>query len=182
MPSVVKKIASRELTESFKDAEGLVILGVNGLDMPENETLRGQLAEHGVRLRMVPNKIARRVLGDRGLEFPEGVFSGSTAVAAGDAEQTILAAKVVTSSPLRKSGKLTLRAGALEGIVLGESDAAALADVPDRDTLRSKILGCLSGPAQQIALLVNAPQSALARVLQAKIDADGGAGEEGGDA
>jgi len=182
MPSVVKKIAARELTDTFKDADGLVIVGVDGLDMPENETLRGQLAEHGVRLRVVPNKIARKVLVERGLEFPDGVFTGSTAVAAGDAEQAILTAKVVSGSPLKKSGKLTLRAGALEGIVLDEADAAALADVPDRDTLHAKILGCLSGPSRQIAMLLNAPQGAVARVLQAKVDAGGGAGEEGGDA
>lgn len=177
MPSVVKKIAARDLTESLVGVEGLVIVGVERLDMPENETLRGQLAEHGVSLRIVPNKIARRVLAENGYDFPEGAFVGQTGVASGNAEQAIMAAKVVTKSPLKKDGKVTLRAGALEGQVLGASDAAALADVPDRDTLRARILGCLSGPAQQLAVLVGAPQSALARVIQAKVDAAGGADE-----
>jgi large subunit ribosomal protein L10 len=148
MPSIVKKLAAAELTAALEDADSLVVIGLDGLDMPENEGLRNKLAENGVALRVVPNKIARRVLSERGMELPEEAFKGQTAIAVGTAETAIAAAKVVKDSKLRKDGKLVMRAGALEGAVLGAADAVALAEVPDKNTLRAQILGCLVGPAQ----------------------------------
>jgi large subunit ribosomal protein L10 len=174
MPSVVKKMAVSHITAELKGIEGLVIVGLDSLDMVENETLRTSLAEHGVRLQVVPNKLARRALSEVGYEFPKDVFKGTVAVAGGDAEQAISAAKVVSSSPLKKAGKVKLVAGALEGNVLGEADAAALADVPDRPTLQAKLLGCLAGPAQQLVGMLNAPAGSLARVVQARADSEGG--------
>ncbi|MEO0652277.1 MAG: 50S ribosomal protein L10, partial [Planctomycetota bacterium] len=149
MPSVIKKMAVSHLTASLEDTEGLVLVGLEGLDMVENEELRNALAEQGASLQIVPNKLARRALSSVGLDFPEDVFKGTVAVAAGNAEAAIGAAKVVTKSPLKKDGKVSIKAGALEGNVLNQSDATALADVPDRDTLHARLLGCLAGPAQQ---------------------------------
>lgn len=177
MPSIVKKLAAAELTAALEGADSLVVIGLEGLDMPENEGFRNELAEKGVSLRVVPNKIARRVLSERGMDLPEDAFQGQTAIAVGSAETAIEAAKVVKGSDLRKDGKLVMRAGALEGAVLGAADAVALAEVPDKDTLRAKILGCLVGPAQGLVGILNAPPSALARVVQAKVDAEGGAPE-----
>lgn len=178
MPSVVKKMAVTQLTASLKDIEGLVIVGLDGLDMVENEGLRAALAEHGVQLAVVPNKLARRALHDVGLEFPDDVFKGTVAVAGGSAEQTVGAAKAVTDSPLKKDGKVQIVAGALEGNVLDRADASALADIPDRPTLQARLLGCLAGPAQHLVGILGAPSGSLARVLQAHVDAEGGA-EEG---
>ena len=178
MPSVIKKMAVNHISANLEGIDGLVVVGLEGLDMVENETLRGELAEHGVRLQIVPNKLARRALDANGLEFPDDVFQGTVALAGGDAEAAINAAKVLTKSPLKKDGKVTVKAGALEGNILGPADAMALADVPDRDTLHAKLLGCLAGPAQQLAGVLAAPSGSLARVLQAKVDSEGG-GEEG---
>jgi large subunit ribosomal protein L10 len=171
MPSIVKKLAAAELREAFKDSDSVLVVGVDGLDMPQNEALRTQLAEHGMTLRVVPNKLARAALADCGFEFGADVFQGPIAVTCGDAEAAINAAKVFTSKEVKKAGKVTVRAGALEGVVLGAADAAALADVPDKNSLRSMILGCLSGPAQQLVGILAAPQGSVARVLQAKVDA-----------
>ncbi len=179
MPSIVKKLAAAELREAFKDTDSVLVIGIDGLDMPANESLRTQLAEHGMTLRVVPNKIARAALADCGFEFGEEVFQGPIAVTCGNAEAAINAAKVFTSKEVKKAGKVTVRAGALEGSVLGAADAAALADVPDKDTLRSMLLGCISGPSQQLVGLLAAPQGAIARVLQAKVDAGGEAPADG---
>ena len=117
---------------------------------------------------------AKLALKDRGLEAPEDLLKGNVAVAWGDAEAAIGVAKAVTESPLKKAGKVGMRGGVLEGNVLGASDAAALADVPDRPTLQAKLLGVISGPARSLVTVLDANQSGLARVIQARIDAQGG--------
>lgn len=174
MPNIVNKLTLKELSTSWKDAEGMLFFSMAGLTMEENEELRGALFESGATVKMVRNRVAMLALAENGFEVDKGTFSGNVAVAWGDAEATIGAAKVVTGSKLKKDGKIGVRGGVLEGNLLGASDAAALSDVPDRPTLQAKLLGCISGPARGLVTVLDANQSSLARVLQARVDEAGG--------
>ncbi len=175
MPNIVNKMVVREITSEFGDAEGMVIVSMAGLTVTESEALRGSIAERGARFRLVRNSLARIALKENGIEIPDDVFNGNVAIAYGDAEQAIGAAKALTAPELKKSGKVAIRAGMLAGSVLTASDAAALADVPDRDTLNAQLLGVISGPARSLVSLLAAPGGALARVVQARVDEGGGA-------
>jgi ribosomal protein L10 len=175
MPSIVNKMALAQLSQAFGSAEGAVVVSLNGLTVAETEKLRTSLSKHGLRLRMVPSKLAIKAFKAAGHDFPRDAFKGNTAVAAGSSEAAIMAAKVFTTPEVKKAGKITLRAGLLDGQVLGPADAVQMANVPDKDTLRSKILGCISGPPQKLVGILAAPGASLARVLQAKVDAAGGA-------
>jgi large subunit ribosomal protein L10 len=171
MPSVVKEMAVRDLTAEFDEAQGLVVVTMPGLTMVENEALRELLAAKGVKLRMVSNKLALIALGKCGHQFPRDMFRGVVGVAYGSTEQTIEAAKILVNDPdLTKAGKVVVRGALLEGNVLGEPDARALADVPSRDELRSKLLGLISGPARALVTVLAAPGSSFARVVQAHAD------------
>lgn len=183
MPSVLNTMLLRELTDIYKSADSLVVISMKGLSMAENEGLRDQLAEEaGVRLRVVPNRLARRALAEVGLDFDSEVFAGSNiGVMVANVEGAISAAKVVKGHGTAKAGKVTFRGGALEGNVLGADDAKAMADVPDKDTLRAMLLGCIIGPGQGLVRALAANPSGLARVIQAHADqanADQGEGGE----
>ena len=91
-------------------------------------------------------------------------------------EEAIHSAKVIKKSEQRKNGKVDFRAGVLEGEVLDAKAAVELADMPDVNSLRAMMLGVLSAPARQLVSLINAPGSALARVVQAHVDDQGGEG------
>lgn len=175
MPSIVNELAVRDLTADFKEAEGLVVIAMPGLSMPENEAMRNQLAKKGVRVRMVANKLALIALDQCGHKFPRDMFRGVVGVAYGTTEQTIEAAKILAADPeLVKAGKVAVRGALLEGNVLAEADARALADVPSRDELRAKLLGLLSGPARALVTVLAAPGNSVARVVQAHCDQAGG--------
>lgn len=174
MPNIVNQLLFNELNEAFSKAEGMVFFSMTGLTMEENEALRGDLFTQGAEVRLVRNRVAVKALAANDLEVAGDVFKGNVAVAWGNAEATIGAAKIVKDSPLKKKGKLDVRGGVLEGNVLGAGDAAALAEVPDRPTLQAMLLGAISGPARGLATVINGNQSALARVIQAHIDAQGG--------
>jgi len=177
MPNVVKQMVLRELQEELEGIEGVLLFSMNGLTVAENESFRGSMADGGVRVRVVSNALTKRALAEYGHEFPEDVFVGPTAMACGSPEHTIHAAKCVQDSPMRKEGKLAFKAGMLEGNVLGKEDAAALAALPDKDTVRAMLLGVLSGPARGLATIISAVPSSVARVVQARIDEGGGAEE-----
>lgn len=175
MPNIVNKIVCRELEQEFEGVEGLLMVSFGGLTVEESESLRGELASKGVGFRMVQNSLARRVLLEKGYEFPKEALKGNTGIAYGDAEAAILAAKLFTSTEVKDMGKVEIKAGMLESNVLSAGDAKQLANVPDRDTLRAKILGCLSGPARNLVGTIHAVPGGLARVIQAHADQ----GEEG---
>lgn len=170
MPNLVNRLVVHELTTEFTDVDGMVLVAFPGLSVEESESLRDQLAEKGARFRMVRNSLARRVFAERGLEFDGEALKGNTAIAYGSVEATIGAAKVFTSPEVKKAKKVKIKAGLLEGRVLGTQDATAIADMPDQDTLRAQLLGCISGPARGLVSALNGLPSGLARVLQAHAD------------
>ena len=176
MPSFVNKMVLRELTSTLKDSDSMVVVSLDGLSVAESEAFRDSLAEGGVRLHMVRNSLAKLALKECGVEVPDDVFQGNVAIAVGQPEHAIHAAKVVKKSDARKEGKVDFRAGLIEGEVLDASSTLQLADVPDKNALRAMILGVLSGPARKLVSVINAPSSALARVIQAHVDAQGGDG------
>ena len=180
MPNILNQMVVRELTNSFKGSSSMVVLSMSGLTVEENEDLRNALAEGGAMLHMVRNSLARLALKECGVSIPDEVFQGNVAIVVGEPEQAIHAAKVVKKSEVKKAGKVDFRAGLLDGEVLDAATAQRLADMPDRNTLRAMMLGVLSAPARQLVGLINAPQSALVRVIQAHVDEGGGdASDEG---
>lgn len=181
MPNIVKEMMIRELSAEIQDAEGMLMVNMSGLTVAETEELRTKLAEQDVPLRMVPNRIAKRALSNRGLDFPDGTLKGNVALSWGGPEAAIHAAKVVNDAPAKKEGRLGYVAGVLEGNILGAEDAAHMAEMPGKDELRAMILGCLSGPARGLVMCLNGNQSGLARVIQAHVDEGGGA-PDGGEA
>ncbi len=170
MPNLVTELVSRTLEQDLGTSEGLIVFGCAGMTVKESESLRGQMAERGIRVRVVRNKLARRVLAQHGHEFPAESLVGNVAIAMGSAESAILAAKILTSPEVKKVGKVKVQAGLMEGRVLGPRDAELLADVPDQDTLRAQLLGCISGPARGLAVSLSGLPSGLARVLQAHFE------------
>ncbi len=167
MPSLVNRLVVGELVQEIGKAQGMVVLSFGGLTVKESESLRGKLAAKGVKMRMVRNALARRVLAERGLEVGE-VLAGNTAIAWGDSEAAIHAAKIATEADVKKAGKVKIRAGVLDGKLLGEKDALALASVPDKKTLQAKILGCLSGPARGLVATLNGLPGGVTRVIHAR--------------
>lgn len=170
MPNLVNRLVVKELSEEFKDADGMLVVSFGGLTVKESEGLRSQMASKGVNFRMVRNSLARIVLKERGFDLDEGSLLGNTGIAYGKTEAAIHAAKVLTAPEIKKSGKVQVRAGVLEGRLLGARDAMSLADVPDRNTLNSKILGCISGPPRALVSVLNGTPSGLVRLLKARAD------------
>jgi large subunit ribosomal protein L10 len=174
MPNQINEIIVRQLSAEFARAEGMVIVSLNGLSVEDTENLRNSLAEHGVRLRMVRNRLAKLALKNRGLEAADDLFQGSVACAWGSSEDAISVAKVVAkaakSADPKKTSKLAFKGGFFEGSMLDARSTAALAELPSKNELRAMLLCLLNGPARSLATLLAAPGSSLARVLQAHAD------------
>jgi large subunit ribosomal protein L10 len=168
MPNLINKMIVRELSQAFGSTDGMVIVSMAGLSVEQTEDLRNSLAEHGLRLRMVRNRLARLALKERGIEPPEDMLLGNIACAWGSSEEAVTAAKVLHNSTARKEGKVVLKGGLFEGALLGPREAVALAALPGRSELRATMLGLLNAPARNLVGLLHAPGSSLVRVVDAR--------------
>lgn len=170
MPNLVNRLVVQELKDELEDAQGLLVVSFGGLTVKESEGLRKQMAGKGVKFRMVRNSLARIVLKERGFEMSEQALSGNTGIAYGKAEAAIHAAKFFTAPDVKKAGKVAVRAGVLEGKLLDAKDALSLANVPDRNTINSRLLGCISGPSRGLVSVMSGTPAGLVRVLKARAD------------
>lgn len=170
MSNLVNALVFAEYTEALAKAEGLIVISMGRLTVVDLEALRDELRREKVKLRMVRNSLIRRVLAERGFELPFEALAGNSGVAMGSLEGLIHAAKAFTSPKIRKAGKLVVRGAIFDGQVLSAKDALALADLPDKRTLRARLLSCIQGPVQGLVTTLNGLPSGVARVLQAHID------------
>lgn len=177
MPNLVNRLASAEYAAAFDKAEGLIVVSLGRLTVDDLEELRDELRQERVKLRMVRNALMRRVLSERGFELPFEMLSGNVGVALGSLDGLIHAAKVFTAPKVKKAGKLQVRGAIFDRQVLSARDALALAGLPDKRTLRGKLVGCIQGPVRGVVSTLAGVPSSLARVLQARADQAGGAAE-----
>jgi len=109
------------------------------------------------------------------LKMPEleGSLTGQTAMVTGESD--ICAAAKILKTFHAEFQKPVVRGGVLDNAPLSSGQVAELADLPSKGALQAKLLGLLQTPATQLVRILNEPGACLARVLQAKADAAGGA-------
>ena len=178
MPNLVNRLISTEYEGLLGRAPGVLVISLGGVTVKELEKLRNQLATDGGKIRMIRTSLMRRALAERGFEASAEMLAGNTGVAYGGIEATIAAAKLMTSPEVKKAGKIKIRGAIFDGALLDSRDALALADLPDMQTLRARLVGCIVGPLRGLATSLNALPSGTARVLQARVDAQGGSEPE----
>jgi len=155
----------------FSGKEGLVLLSIENLTVEESQELRNKVRESGAQLRVTKNRLAKVALKQAGIEFDEDSWSGMCGILVGDTESTIKAAKEI--EVLWKKAevrKVKYRAAVLDGATMSAGEAASIAGMADKDTLRGQICGTIMGTPRQLASIFNEVPASLARAIQARVD------------
>ena len=80
MSKQVKNMQIAALKSEFGSTRDFVVMGINKLDNDANGALRTNLRKKKIRLRVVKNSLARKVLGDLGMNVKgdSPLFTGMT--------------------------------------------------------------------------------------------------------
>lgn len=159
----VKEVAA--LSERFEKAKALVFAGYRGLRVGEMTELRTKLRNGKSSLKVVKNRLMKRVLKDRGLTILDRHFREPTALATSDADP-INPVKVLVEFA-KTHNKLILKGGFLDGKELSVSDIEVLAKLPGREVLLAKALGSMQAPATNLALVLSAMPRKLVYAINA---------------
>ena len=138
-----------ELKDKMADAAVVILTDYRGLNVAEITRLRRKLQEAGAEYRVVKNTLTARAVRELGLEELETFLVGPTAAAFSTADP-VAPAKVL-SEAMRKSKTFKIKAGILQGRVMGLNDIKALADLPSREQLLARLVGGLQAPIAGLA-------------------------------
>lgn len=175
MPNIVNQILLADLRREFQAMGSCVVVEFGKLQPKQDSEIRGKLREAGVRYRVVRSRLAQRAFSELKLDLG-GALKGRCGVAIAEKEGAIQAAKLLRDWIKKtKDAPLTIKGGVVEGAAYSGALAESIADLPDRNTVNTQIVSAISGPARSLASLVSAVAGGLARCIQAKVDAQGGA-------
>jgi len=167
-----------QLKEEFGVADNAVIVSFQGLTVEKDWELRRALEKAELNYRVVKNTLVKIAVEGTPLEPLKDHFTGMTAVAYSQKDPVGLAK--VLSKFAKDNAKLKFKAGIVEGRVINVKDVDALAALPSKEELISKLMFLLNSPAQRIAIAVNGVARNLAVVIKQIADQKGGQDQAGG--
>jgi large subunit ribosomal protein L10 len=153
------------LTEQFQAASAGMLIGFNKLTVSKDQELRRQLAEVGARYTVVKNTLARKAAEGTPFEGAAGHFKGVTAMALSEGDPVQLS-KAITKFARENPDVFTFKAGVVEGRVIALPDVEAIATLPSKEELISKILFLVNAQAQRIVTVISAVPRNLAIVVK----------------
>ena len=149
----LKQPIVEEISATIKDAASVVVVDYRGLTVAEDTQLRKQLREAGVTYKVYKNTLVSRAVEGTDFESLRDVLEGPSAFAVSADDATAPArilAKFAKTAP-----KLEIKAGVVEGTYYDAEGMKAIASVPSREELLSKLLGSLQSPIANLARVLN---------------------------
>ena len=144
-----------KLTEQFKNANAAMVVGFKGMTVSKDQELRNQLREAGVTYSVVKNTLARKAAVGTALEPAVDQFKGVTGVALSSGDPVNLS-KAIAKFTKANPEIFSFKAGIVEGRVVALRDVEAIASLPSREELLSKVLFLVNCQAQRLVTVTNA--------------------------
>jgi large subunit ribosomal protein L10 len=152
------------LIEQFKKANAAMLVGFQGMTVQKDQELRNQLREAGVSYEVVKNTLARKAAEGTVLEQAADQFKGVTAVALSQQDPVGLS-KAIAKFTKANPEIFKFKVGIVEGKVVALRDVEAIASLPSKEELISKIMFLVNAQAQRLATVTSAVARNLAIVI-----------------
>jgi large subunit ribosomal protein L10 len=170
-----KAQAISDLSDGIGNATNAFLMSFKGITVPQVTELRRQVRETGSEYLVVKNTLALIAVKDSPLVALKDQFSGETAVAFNKTDAVLLA-KALTKFA-KDVPTVTFKGAMLNGQIVPATQIQAIAALPSRDELLSKLLYLMQHPIRGLAIVLNANIRNLAVVLD-QVAKQRGGGEE----
>ena len=167
--SRAKKVEQVEkLGAELKKVSSLVIATYSKLTVAQDFELRKTLRSSGAKYRVVKNTLAERAAKGTPAEAALKDLSGVTSIAYTEGDPVALAKAI--SKYAKDNPEFTFKAGVVEGRVISIKEIQALATMPSKEEIYSKLLFLISAPAQRLVTVMNAVGKDLAVVINQGVE------------
>lgn len=162
-----KKEVVAEFSAKVAKAQTIVLAEYRGLPVEKVTQLRAHARAAGVYLRVMKNTLARRAV--QGTPFEKLAEKMVGPLAYGVSEDPVAAAKVLHAYA-KENEAFVIKAGAMPGLVMNPKEVGALATLPSREELLSKLMGTMQAPVAQFVRTLNDVPGKFVRALAAVRD------------
>lgn len=157
-----------KLNADLARVSGLIVGTFGKLTVAQDFELRKSVRAAGARYRVVKNTLAE--LAAKGTGFEEALkdLKGVTSIAFTDGDPVVLAkalAKYAKDNP-----EFSFKAAVVEGRLITVKEIEALATMPSKEEIYSKLLFLMQAPAQRLATVINAVGRNLAVVVNQGVE------------
>lgn len=157
-----------KLNVSLQKASSMIVGTFSKLTVAKDDQLRRTVRSVGGRYQVVKNTLAQRA--SEGTKVADALkgLKGVTSIAYTEGDPVALAkalSKYVDDNP-----EFSFKAGVLEGRVISTKEIKALATMPSKEELYSKLLFLINAPAQRLVTVMNAAGRDLAVVINQGVE------------
>lgn len=162
-----KKAIVAEVSAQVANAQAIIIAEYRGMEVGQMTELRAKTRESGIYFRVIKNSLVRRAVADTPYEGLAKEMVGPLAY--GISADPVAAAKVMHEFS-KSNEKFVIKAGAMGGNLMSLDDVKALASLPSREELLSKLLGTMQAPITKFVRTLNEVPTKFVRGLAAVRD------------
>src|SRR5690554_559440 len=165
MKRAEKEAQVQILKEKLSAAQTVILADYRGLTVEEMTELRKKLRETGTEFRVVKNTLARLAAKEAKIDELDPYLTGPVAMAFG-VDDPVAPAKILHTFA-RDHKNLELKAGLLEKKLLDVKEIEALATLPSREVLLTRLAAEMMGPLRNLGFILSVPIRNMAYVLDA---------------
>ncbi|MCR5791968.1 MAG: 50S ribosomal protein L10 [Lachnospiraceae bacterium] len=142
-----------EIKALANDSKSAVLVDYRGLTVEQDTILRKQLREAGVVYKVYKNTFMKRAFEGTDYAQLDEFLEGPSAIAF-SAEDATAPARVLAKAA-KEMDALEFKGAVIEGTFYDEKGIKAIAAIPSREELISKLLGSLQSPITNFARVIN---------------------------
>lgn len=157
-----------KLSAELKKVSSLIVTSFSKLTVAQDFELRKTVRSSGAKYAVIKNTLAERAAKGTSVEPALKDLAGVTSIAYTEGDPVALAkalAKYAKDNP-----EFTFKTGVVEGRVVSINEIQALATMPSKEELYSKLLFLISAPAQRLVTVLNAIGRDLAVVVNQAVE------------
>src|SRR5438270_13380377 len=156
------------LAKELENSTSAIIGTFSALTASKDFDLRRIVRQAGGSYHVVKNKLAARSAQGTKIEAALQGLKGVSSVAYTSGDPVALAKAL--STWVKDNAEFTFKLGIVDGKVISKEEVAALATMPGKEELFSKLLFLINSPAQRLATVINATGRDLAVVINQGVE------------
>lgn len=154
MSKELKKLVVKELKSNYQDVNNFIVIKFKGISALQANTLRRDLSENDIRMRVVKNSLVSITFKELGIPALGQMLEGPSAIATSN-NGPIALIKVLTKWS-EKIKEFQIIGGLMDGRLLSVQDIKTLSSIPSKEVLLTQILFAIRTPITQLANVFNA--------------------------
>jgi large subunit ribosomal protein L10 len=164
-----KKIEQAEkLGKELQKVSTVIVTSFNKLTVSQDYELRKVLRSSGAKYTVVKNTLAERAAKGTKIEEALKDLAGVTSIAYTEGDPVALAKAL--SKYAKDNPEFTFKSGVVEGRVVSIKEIQALATMPSKEEIYSKLLFLMNAPAQRLVTVMNAVGRDIAVVINQGVE------------